>query len=209
MSLPPIYFNSQVNYSHNQDSSLSQNEIKSRKTISLKRKTLSRESSEIKQNLYSIQFGKSNPLLSDNLKYGNNTTKTTKYNIFTLLPKNLFYQFTRVSNIYFLFVSILTCMSFSPKEPTSMIGTFVFVLFFTLCKDAFEDFGRYQQDKKNNNKLVHLFNNGNWIDEKCYKLTPGDIIQIREDEECTCDVLVLKSSNNDGYLFLDTKNLDG
>ena len=42
------------------------------------------------------------------------------------------------------------------------------------------------------------------IDEKCYKLTPGDIIQIREDEECTCDVLVLKSSNNDGYLYLQT-----
>ena len=62
-------------------------------------------------------------------------------------------------------------MSFSPKEPASMIGTFVFVLFFTLCKDAFEDFGRYQQDIKNNNKLVHLFNNGNFIDEKAYKLT--------------------------------------
>ena len=193
----------------NSESSQSQNEIKESKSISHKRKSLNGEGQNIKSNLYSVQFGKSNPYIIDNLKYGNNITKTRKYNIFTLLPKNLFYQFTRVSNIYFLIVSILTCMSFSPKEPSSMIGTFVFVLFFTLCKDAFEDFGRYQQDIKNNNKLVHLFNNGNFIDEKAYKLTPGDIIQIREDEECTCDVLVLKSSNNDGYLYIDTKDLDG
>ena len=209
MSLPQNHYASQVSSFPNPDSSLSQNEIKERKSLSFRKKNLSREGSNIKSNICSIQFGQTNPNILDNLKYGNNIIKTTKYNLFTLLPKNLFYQFTRVSNIYFLFVSILTCMSFSPKEPSSMIGTFIFVLFFTLCKDAFEDFGRYQQDIKNNNKLVHLFNNGNWIDEKCYKLTPGDIIQIREDEECTCDVLVLKSSNNDGYLFLDTKNLDG
>ena len=207
MSIPQNYYNYQTNSFPNPDSSLSQNEIKENKSLSYRKRTL--EGLSMKPKLYEVQFGEKNPYLLNNLKFGNNIIKTTKYNLLTLLPKNLFYQFTRVSNIYFLVVSILTCMSFSPKQPASMIGTFVFVLLFTLCKDGFEDFGRYQQDIKNNNRLVHLLNNGKFIDEKCYKLMPGDIIKIKEDEECTCDILILKSSNKGGYLYLDTKNLDG
>ena len=122
MSIPQNYFNYQTNSFPNPDSSLSQNEIKENKSLSYRKRTL--EGLSMKPKLYEIQFGEKNPYLLNNLKFGDNVVKTTKYNLLTLLPKNLFYQFTRASNIYFLVVSILTCMSFSPKEPASMIGTF-------------------------------------------------------------------------------------
>ena len=156
-----------------------------------------------------IFFGNKNNNLVYNLKYGDNTIKTTRYNMITLIPKSLFYQFTRVSNIYFLIVSILTCMPFSPKESTSMIGTFVFVLTFTMLKDALEDFNRYQNDKISNNMPCFLLQDNKWVKERCYKLRPGNIIKLNKNEECSCDILLLYSSNKEGYIYLDTKNLDG
>ena len=145
-------------------------DFQKRKSSSYRIKTLMGDGGKYKPSLYKVQFGESNPNLIDNLRFGNNMIKTTRYNLVTLVPKNLFFQFTRASNIYFLIVSILTCLPFSPKEPSSMIGTFIFVLFFTMLKDAIEDFGRYQQDKKANNKPVIVFTNGNWSEEKCFQL---------------------------------------
>ena len=156
-----------------------------------------------------IEFGEINKNLINNIKFGNNEVKTTKYNIITLVPKNLFYQLCRASNIYFLIVCILNCLSFSPKEPISMIITFSFVLIFTMGKDAVLDYGRYKQDKKSNSRKCHIYINKKWKIEKCFKIIPGNIIKIKEDEECSCDILIIKSSNLNGYLFVDTKNLDG
>ena len=156
-----------------------------------------------------IEFGEKNKNLINNEKYGNNEVKTTKYNIITLVPKNLFYQLCRASNIYFLVVCILNCLSFSPKEPISMIVTFSFVLIFTMGKDAVLDYGRAKQDKISNSRMCHIYSNKNWKKEKCFKIIPGNIIKIKEDEECSCDILIIKSSNLNGYLLIDTKNLDG
>jgi len=47
-------------------------------------------------------------------------------------------QFTRAANIYFLIVCVLTTLSFSPKNPISMIGTFAAILLFTMLKEAYE-----------------------------------------------------------------------
>jgi len=156
-----------------------------------------------------IEFGAKNKNLLNNKKFGNNIIKTTKYNIITLVPKNLFYQLCRASNIYFLIVCILNCLSFSPKEPVSMLATFSFVLIFTMGKDAILDYGRHKQDEKSNSRMCSIFSNDKWKKEKCFKIIPGNIVKIKEDEECSCDILIIKSSNVNGYLFVDTKNLDG
>lgn len=42
-----------------------------------------------------------------NRRYLGNTIKTTKYTILTFLPKNLFEQFHRFANLYFVFVVLL------------------------------------------------------------------------------------------------------
>ena len=73
-----------------------------------------------------------------------NRVRMTKYTLLSLAPLSLLNQFKRISNIYFLVISVLTFLPFSPKDPASMIGTFAMVLFFTLLKDAFEDYKRYK-----------------------------------------------------------------
>lgn len=74
----------------------------------------------------------------------------------TWAPLSLLFQFKRVANIYFLVISILTCQSFSPKSPGSMIGTFAAVLFFTMLKEAYEDFMRYRSDRELNNRITRV-----------------------------------------------------
>jgi hypothetical protein len=69
-----------------------------------------------------------------------NKVRTTKYTLLSWAPVSLLMQFKRAANIYFLIISILTTMWFSPKSPESMLGTFAAVLFFTMVKEAFEDF---------------------------------------------------------------------
>ena len=187
----------------NNENQNTDNNIKNANTITTSRLSL-KNIKKIK-----IEFGEKNENLINNKKFGNNEIKTTKYNVITLIPKNLFYQLCRASNIYFLIVCILNCLSFSPKEPVSMIITFAFVLIFTMGKDAFLDYGRHIQDKKSNSRICHIFMNNKWKKEKCFKIIPGNIIKIKEDEECSCDILIIKSSNLNGYLFVDTKNLDG
>jgi hypothetical protein len=70
--------------------------------------------------------------------FNSNGISTTKYSLLTFIPKSIFMQFKRTANIYFLIISILTFMSFSPKNPISMISTFLIVILFTMIKEAYE-----------------------------------------------------------------------
>ena len=59
--------------------------------------------------------------------------------------------------MYFLIVCILNCLSFSPKDPVSMIATFSFVLIFTMGKDAVLDYSRFKQDQKSNSRICLIY----------------------------------------------------
>lgn len=81
-----------------------------------------------------------------------NKVRTTKYTVLTWAPLSLFNQFKRAANVYFLVITILTIMPFSPKKPASMIGTFALVLIFTMLKEAYEDYQRAKSDRELNNR---------------------------------------------------------
>jgi phospholipid-translocating P-type ATPase (flippase) len=175
----------------------------------MKRQHTSRLSLSVKKDKITVEFGMNNSLLDKNKEFPDNKIITTKYNPFTFFPKSLLLQFRRAANIYFLIVSILTCMSFSPKQPSSMIGTFAFVLLATMVKEAIEDYGRYKQDRTANNRLVLKYTRHGWELVKCSTLCPGDLVKILKEEEFSADCLIIKSSNESGYCYIDTKSLDG
>lgn len=100
---------------------------------------------ERRQDPLIINFGFSSDLPKPN--FDGNRVRTQRYTAFSFAPLSLLYQFKRVSNIYFLIISILTFMPFSPKvsppcsptqNPVTMISTFVLVLVFTMIKEAYE-----------------------------------------------------------------------
>ena len=89
-----------------------------------------------------------------------NKVSTTKYSVLTWIPLSLFYQFKRAANVYFLIITVLTTLPFSPKKPASMIGTFSLVLIFTMLKEAYEDYQRYKSDNELNNRATQKINYG-------------------------------------------------
>jgi phospholipid-translocating ATPase len=87
-----------------------------------------------------------------------NCIKTTKYTVWSFLPKNLFEQFHRFANIYFLFI---VCLNWMPAINAfgREIAMFplLFVLSVTAIKDLFEDRRRYNSDKKVNNTVCNVY----------------------------------------------------
>ena len=87
-----------------------------------------------------------------------NAIRTTKYTIINFIPKNLFEQFHRLANIYFLFIALL---NFVPAvqavgKEVAFIPLLV-ILGVTMCKDVFEDYRRYKSDKTVNRKSCRVY----------------------------------------------------
>ena len=89
--------------------------------------------------------------------YFGNSITTSRYNIITFLPKNLFEQFQRVANIYFTILLILQLIpQISSLTPITTILPLLFVLGTTLIKDGVDDIFRHISDYKINNRLVKV-----------------------------------------------------
>ena len=84
--------------------------------------------------------------------------RTTKYTILTFLPRNLFEQFHRLANVYFLFIVILNwvpAVNAFGREVAML--PLIFVLGVTSIKDAYEDRRRAKQDKETNGRRSDVY----------------------------------------------------
>ena len=144
-----------------------------------------------------------------NHRHAKNSVRTSKYTWASWAPLSLLYQFTRAANIYFLIISILTCMPFSPKQPASMIGTFAMVLVFTMFKELFEDYYRMKSDRQINNTVSKILNyeTGEFEDTKWKDIKTGDIVKVEKDHSFPADILFFYAKSD--VIFVDTMNLDG
>lgn len=81
------------------------------------------------------------PLLE---KLPDNYIRTTKYTILTFLPLNLYAQFRRFYNLYFLAAALLAIFmpEASPISPSTTITPLVVVVAVTMIKDLIEDYIR-------------------------------------------------------------------
>ena len=106
-----------------------------------------------------------------------NTISTTKYNIFTFLPKGLLFQFSRWSNVYFLFTAIIQSIPLiSPLTSLTAIIPLIFVLGVSMIREALEDLGRYHYDKLSNEEEVIVYRDKKFIKAPSKSLKHGEII---------------------------------
>lgn len=95
-------------------------------------------------------------------QYKRNKIRTAKYTPLSFIPKNLFYQFHNIANIYFLFTIILTIFSiFGGVNPGLNAVPLIVIVFITAVKDAIEDYRRTILDNELNNSPVHRLVNWN------------------------------------------------
>lgn len=145
--------------------------------------------------------------------FKNNEIDTSKYNLVTFIPKNLFYQFRKLSNLYFLCMSLMEVVkpiSDSGGTPV-MLMPLSFVVLVSMIKDFFEDLKRRQSDKQENNRKVLVGNpNSGQFEAKLWKnLQVGSIVKILQDQFFPSDLILLNSSAPKGICYVETKNLDG
>ncbi|KAF9666402.1 hypothetical protein SADUNF_Sadunf16G0225700 [Salix dunnii] len=144
------------------------------------------------------------------LNYRGNYVSTTKYNALNFIPKSLFEQFRRVANFYFI---VVACVSFTPIAPytaPSVAVPLLVVIGATMCKEGVEDWRRRKQDIEANNRRANVYHKNHTFQETRWKkLRVGDIVKVSKDEYFPADLLFLSSSYEDGFCYVETRNLDG
>ncbi|XP_074150567.1 putative phospholipid-transporting ATPase IM isoform X1 [Sminthopsis crassicaudata] len=147
---------------------------------------------------------------NEKFQYANNRIHTSKYNILTFLPVNLFEQFQRVANAYFLFLLILQLIpEISSLSWFTTIVPLVLVLTITAVKDATDDYFRHKSDNQVNNRLSEVLINGRLQSEKWMNVKAGDIIKLENNQFVAADLLLLSSSEPHGLCYIETAELDG
>lgn len=118
-----------------------------------KSKTDSKTKKELQDGYRDIEIGSPNDF------FEKNAISTTKYTYFNFVFKNLYEQFSKIANIYFLILSALQCfkaVSITEGVPT-ILPPLAFITFLTMIKDFFEDYKRRKSDEEENNKKVLVY----------------------------------------------------
>ncbi|CAF5213195.1 unnamed protein product, partial [Rotaria magnacalcarata] len=143
-------------------------------------------------------------------EFAGNQISTSKYNLLTFLPKNLFEQFRRLANAYFLF---LLCLQLIPQisslAPVTTILPLVFVLSLTAIKDASDDIARHRSDSQVNNRETKTVVGGELVTKKWKDIQVGDMVRLENNEFVTADIVLISTSLDNGLCFIETAELDG
>ncbi|XP_047674860.1 phospholipid-transporting ATPase ID [Tachysurus fulvidraco] len=143
-------------------------------------------------------------------RYATNGIKTSKYNALTFLPLNLFEQFQRIANAYFLCLLVLQVIpAISSLSWFTTVVPLALVLTVTAVKDAIDDINRHRSDRQVNNRKAEVLINGELKSEKWMNIQVGDIIRLENNQFVTADLLLLSSSEPMNLVYIETAELDG
>uniref|UniRef100_A0A8B9LWB8 Phospholipid-transporting ATPase n=1 Tax=Astyanax mexicanus TaxID=7994 RepID=A0A8B9LWB8_ASTMX len=129
-------------------------------------------------------------------RYPDNRIISSKYTFWNFIPKNLFEQFRRIANFYFLIIFLVQLIIDTPTSPI----TSGLPLFFVITVTAIKQFMVF----KNPRFCVHVI----LATLYCMVLV-GDVVLVKEDETFPCDLILLSTSRDDGTCFVTTASLDG
>eukprot|EP00696_Hemimastix_kukwesjijk_P015549 gnl/Hemi2/3764_TR1319_c0_g1_i1.p1 gnl/Hemi2/3764_TR1319_c0_g1~~gnl/Hemi2/3764_TR1319_c0_g1_i1.p1 ORF type:complete len:886 (-),score=289.13 gnl/Hemi2/3764_TR1319_c0_g1_i1:298-2955(-) len=146
--------------------------------------------------------------------FASNEVITSKYTVLNFLPKNLYEQFRRVANFYFLIILCIELIpGVSPFMPITSILPLAFVIAVSAVKEAWEDYLRHQNDHRNNSVECRRITKANGKDNvqavEKRSLRVGDLVMVFENEEFPADLILLTSQRTDGHCYIETANLDG
>lgn len=148
---------------------------------------------------------------------------TSKYTALNFLGKNLWEQFQRVANVYFLLIATLQvsgyispALDLSPTHKLATISPLTLMLILTALKEAMEDYARHTEDHKVNTQLATVLKRKDeataeakieWRDVR-----PGMILKVKEDEAFPADMILLRArmqGATSGKCYVETAELDG
>jgi len=143
-------------------------------------------------------------------RFCSNHVKTSKYDWWNFIPKNLFEQFRRVANVYFLIISIIQMSTtLSPTNPYATFVPLCAVILITMVKEGFEDWKRHKADRLVNNSRAKVLHGKDFVSIPWKSITVGSLVLVEDKEEFPADLIFLSSSEEEGLCYIETSNLDG
>lgn len=163
--------------------------------------------------------------------YIDNLIRSCRYTLWNFLPRQLFAQFSKLANFYFLCVSILQMIpGLSTTGNYTTIVPLAFFVILSMAKEGYDDLRRYKLDKVENNQSASILRavkssavlvDGNdttrakcpvqkiWVDTKWKDINVGDVVKLTRNEAAPADLVVLHSKGANGIAYLETMALDG
>ncbi|CAK1600265.1 unnamed protein product [Parnassius mnemosyne] len=142
-----------------------------------------------------------------------------KYSFITFLPLVLYEQFRFFLNLYFL---VMAVSQFIPSIRIGYLYTYwgplCFVLAVTLFREAVDDFRRYRRDKEVNRQLYERIVLDTPTDGyrpfytehvPASALRVGDIVMLHKGQRVPADMILLRTNETMGTVFIRTDQLDG
>ncbi|XP_034611486.1 phospholipid-transporting ATPase IK [Trachemys scripta elegans] len=167
---------------------------------------------EVKANdrAYHTQFKKRVAFCLTRKKYEDNAIKTAKYNVLTFLPLNLYEQFHRLANLYFLFVILLqTVPEISTLPWFTLLLPLSFLLLLRGLRDLIDDIARHRSDWMINSRPCEILVGKSFSWKKWRDICVGDIVCLRKDSFVPADLLLLSSSEPSSLCYVETADIDG
>jgi len=142
-----------------------------------------------------------------------NKVCTSQYTAKNFIPKNLWMQFHRSINLYFLAIAVLQVIptvSITHSVPTILLPL-LFVVSLTAAKDWVEDGRRKRADVAQNERPVLVFSYTTCQFEECRwsDVKVGMIVKYRNRELIAADTILLQTSDPNGLAYVMTASLDG
>ena len=164
-------------------------------------------------------------------RYIKNTITSRRYTLYNFVPRQLFAQFSKLANFYFLCVSILQMIpGLSTTGSYTTIVPLAFFVIISMAKEGYDDLRRYRLDRAENRKTALVLSEQrasatstedvnsdtttpgewmNWVITKWEDIEVGDIVKLARDEAAPADLTVLHTSGADGVAYVETMALDG
>uniref|UniRef100_A0A8C3WVX5 Phospholipid-transporting ATPase n=1 Tax=Catagonus wagneri TaxID=51154 RepID=A0A8C3WVX5_9CETA len=159
---------------------------------------------------YNGQFKQKAFLCWQRKKYKRNAIHTAKYNVFSFLPLNLYEQFHRMSNLYFLLIIILQGIPEISTLPWfTLFAPLLCLLTIRATRDLVDDIGRHRSDRAINNRPCQILVGKSFLWRKWENLCVGDLVCLHKDSIVPADLVLLASTEPSSLCYVETADIDG
>uniref|UniRef100_A0A673YPX8 Phospholipid-transporting ATPase n=1 Tax=Salmo trutta TaxID=8032 RepID=A0A673YPX8_SALTR len=136
-----------------------------------------------------------------NTKFCDNHVSTTKYGVFTFLPRFLYEQIRRAANAFFLFIALMQQIpDVSPTGRYTTLVPLIFILTVAGIKEIIEDYVSRTDTARQTQRDRHSATD---------TVAVGDIVKVTNGQHLPADMVIVSSSEPQAMCYTETSNLDG
>ena len=143
--------------------------------------------------------------------YPRNNLNFSRYNWFTFIPKNLFEQFQRSSNIWFLIISVFQIVypELNPTTSYTTIFPLIFLILISLLQDFYNEITLHKKISLINDAEYQYWCGDDFVGKMCKEIMVGDIIKVNSGQIIPADMILIAVQSELVSVTTDMKGISG